>query len=194
MDLRKYEKLTLMLLIVGLILGLMSVAQAQPKTGFEPKMGLFTPSDENITDIWENGVTYGLNYLYAFPPYGIAFGVEYFSIEKEATVFPITEKVEWRVIPITGTFLYFFPGRGGFSPYVGAGIGYYLTKRRWDEALARIPIFSLSQQESGIGFHVQCGFTLGENFFAEVKYSMANVEYSETINAGGLTIFAGYRS
>ncbi len=194
MNLRKYKKLTLMLLTVGLILGLMSAAQAQPETGFGVKVGMFTPSDENITDIWENGLAYGLDYLYAFPPYGIAFGVEYLSIVREMTFFPITETVEWRVIPITGTFLYFLPGKGGFSPYVGAGVGYYLTRVGVDIAFAGIPFLDVSEEESGIGFHAQVGFTLGKHFFAEVKYSMANVEYFETINAGGLTIFAGYRS
>lgn len=194
MDLRKYKKLTLMLLTVGLILGLMSAAQAQPKTGFSLKVGMFTPSDVNITDTWENGITYGLGYLYAFPPYGIAFEAEYLSITREMTIFPVTETVEWRVIPITGTFLYFLPGAGGFSPYVGAGIGYYLTRVGVDVAVAGIPFLGLSEEESGIGFHAQVGFTLGKHFFAEAKYSMANVEYFETINAGGLTILAGYRS
>ncbi len=194
MDLRKHKKLTLMLLTVGLILGLMSADQAHPETGFGLKGGLFTPSDVNITDTWENGITYGLDYLYAFPPYGIAFGVEYLSIMREMTVFPITENAEWRVIPITGTLLYFLPGTGGFSPYVGAGIGYYLTRVEVDVAFASIPILSISQEASGIGFHAQLGFTLGKHFFAEAKYSMANVEYFDTINAGGLTIFAGYRS
>ena len=194
MDLRKYKKLTLMLLTVGLILGLMSAAQAQPETGFGVKVGMFTPSDQNITDIWENGVAYGIDYLYAFPPYGIAFGVEYLSIVREMTVFPITENVEWRVIPITATLLYFFAGAGGFSPYVGAGVGYYLTRIGFDATWVDIPILSISEEASGIGFHAQLGFTLGKHFFAEAKYSMANVEYFDTINAGGLTIFAGYRS
>lgn len=194
MDLRKYKKLTLMLLTVGLILGLMSTAQAQPETGFGVKVGMFIPSDVNITDIWENGLTYGLDYLYAFPPYGIAFGAEYLSIVREMTIFPITEMIEWRVIPITGTLLYFLPGAGEFSPYVGVGIGYYLTRVEVDLAWAGIPFFGVTQQQSGIGFHAQVGFTLGKHFFAEAKYSMANVEYFDTINAGGLTILAGYRS
>jgi len=191
MDLRKYKKLTLMLLIVGLILGLMSAAQAQPKTGFSLKGGMFMPGDQDVKDFWGNGVTYGVDYLYAFPPYGIVFGVEYFSRVVDMTVFPVTDTIEWSVVPITGTFLYFLPGTGGFSPYVGAGIGYYMARLRWDEAVFGIPVVGVSVDNSGIGYHAQGGFTLGEHFFAEVKYSTATLE---GLDVGGLTILAGYRT
>ncbi len=193
MSLRRCKKLVVMLLTVGLILGLMNLAQAQPKSGFAAKVGYFMPGDEDVEDIWGSDFSFGVDYLYAFPPYGIDFGAEYFSKEKTETVFPVTSKVEWRVIPLTATFLYFFPGREGFSPYIGVGIGYYLMKLDVEIALVGIPFLAGSAEESGIGSHVQGGFTLGENFFAEAKYSTADIENDIEADAGGFTILVGYR-
>ena len=190
MSLNRCKKLTVMLLIVGLVLGLTGLAQAQPKSGFAPKVGYFMPSDEDVEDIWGSDFTFGIDYLYAFPPYGISFSAEYFAKEEKQTFFGITDKVKWRVIPLTATFLYFFPGREGFSPYIGGGIGYYLTKFEFEEDWGDIPIFAGSAEESGVGFHAQGGFTLGENFFVEAKYSTADVE---GVEAGGFTILVGYR-
>jgi len=190
MSLNRCKKLTVMLLIVGLVLGLTGLAQAQSESGFAPKVGYFMPGDKDVEDIWGNDFTFGIDYLYAFPPYGIEFGAEYFSKEEKQTFFGITDKVKWTVIPITATFLYFFPGREGFSPYIGGGIGYYLTKFAFEEDWGDIPIFAGSAEESGIGFHAQGGFTLGENFFVEAKYSTADVE---GVEAGGVTILVGYR-
>jgi len=190
MSLNKCKKLTVMLLIVWLILGLTGLAQAQPKSGFAPKVGYFMPSDEDVKDIWGSDFTFGLDYLWAFPPYGIGIGAEYFSKEEKETAFGVTAKADWSVIPLTATFLYFFPGREGFSPYIGAGIGYYLAKVEYEVGWGGIPIFGVSEEESGVGFHVQGGITLGKNLFAEAKYSTADVE---GVEAGGFTILVGYR-
>ncbi len=176
-----------MLLTVGLILGLMNLAQAQsvqaqPKSGLRAKVGYFMPGDSAVMDLWGSGLTFGADYLYAFPPYGIGLGVEYFSKEKSLLLLTYS----WRVIPLTATFLYFFPGRENFSPYVGGGIGYYLVKI--GEEVLGIPFYE--EEGSGVGFHIQGGFTFGENFFAEAKYSTADIE---GVNAGGFTILAGYR-
>jgi len=194
----KCKKLTVMLLTAGLILGLMNLAQAQsvqtqPKSGLGAKVGYFMPGDNDVSDIWGSGLTLGADYLYAFPPYGIDFGVEYFSKEKEETVFPITVKVGWRVVPVTASFLYFFPGRVGFSPYVGGGIGYYFAKLDAEIAVVGIPFLAGSAEGSGFGFHAKGGFTLRENLFAEVKYSIANLQDDIEADAGGLTILVGYR-
>jgi opacity protein-like surface antigen len=193
MSLNRCKKWALVLLIVGLILGLTNFAQAQPKSGFGAKLGYFMPGDEDVEDIWGSDFTFGVDYLYAFPPYGIDFGAEYFYKKEEETVFPVTAEVEWRVIPLTATFLYFLPGREGFSPYIGGGIGYYLTKVEVEAALIGIPILAESVEESGVGFHVQGGVTLGKNFFAEAKYSTADIENDISVNAGGFTILVGYR-
>lgn len=222
MSLKRYKKVAVMLFTVGLILGLMNLAQAQPKSmampksptqpksGFGVKLGYFMPGDKDVKEIWGSGFTFGIDYLYAFPPYGINFGVEYFSKEKEETAFGTTSKVEWRVIPLTATFLYFISNcpmclmptkegfsyctmREGFSPYIGVGIGYYLTRVGVETPLAGMPLLAGNAEGSGIGFHVQGGFTLGKNFFAEVKYSMAGIKDGIEANAGGWTIFLGYR-
>jgi opacity protein-like surface antigen len=190
MSLKRCKKLAVMLLTVGLILGLMNIAQAQPKSGFAAKVGYFMPGDEDVEDIWGSDFTFGVDYIWAFPPYGIGIGAEYFSKEEEVTVFPVTEKAKWSVIPLTATFLYFLPGTEGFSPYIGAGIGYYLTELDVEMALVGIPFLAGSAEESDIGFHVQAGITLGENLFAEAKYSTADVE---GVEAGGVTILFGYR-
>jgi len=192
MSLKRCKKLTVVLLAVGLILGLMSIAQAQPKSGFSVKGGYFMPSDTDVNDIWGSGFTFGAGYLYAFPPYGIGFGAEYYSKQATVTVFPITATAAWRVVPVTATFLFFPSGGEGFSAYMGGGMGYYLTKYDLEYAYIDIPLFGASWEESGIGFHVQGGFTLGENFFGEVKYSMADIP-DIGVNAGGFTILAGYR-
>jgi hypothetical protein len=213
MSLKRCKKVAVMLFTVGLILGLMNPAQAQlksmampkspaqPKSGFGAKLGYFMPGDEDVKLIWGSGFIFGVDYLYAFPPYGIDFGVEYFSKEEEKTAFGITSKAEWRVIPLTATFLYFFsncpmclmPMREGLSAYIGVGIGYYLTRVDVETPLAGIPLFAGNAEESGIGFHVQGGFALGKNFFAEVKYSTVGLKGDIDKNAGGFTIFVGYR-
>ena len=193
MSLNRCKKLTVMLLIVGLVLGLTGLAQAQPESGFGAKVGYFMPGDEDVEDVWGNDFTFGIDYLYAFPPYGIDFSAEYFAKEEKQTFFGITDKVKWRVIPLTATFLYFFPGREGFSPYIGGGVGYYLAKFEFEEDWGTIPIFGVSAEESSIGFHAQGGFTLGENFFVEAKYSTADIGGDIEANAGGVTILVGYR-
>jgi opacity protein-like surface antigen len=193
MSLNRCKKLTVMLLIVGLVLGLMGLAQAQPKSGFAPKVGYFMPGDKDVEDIWGSDFTFGIDYLYAFPPYGIEFGAEYFSKEKKEAFLGATAKQKWTVIPLTATFLYFLPGREGFSPYIGGGIGYYLAKYDLDVGWMGIPLFAESAEESGVGFHVQGGFTLGKSFFAEAKYSTADIENDISVNAGGFTILVGYR-
>jgi opacity protein-like surface antigen len=190
MSLNRCKKLMVILLIVGLVLGLTGLAQAQPKSGFAPKVGYFMPGDEDVEDIWGSDFSFGVDYLWAFPPYGIGIGAEYFSKEEKETAFGVTAKAEWSVIPLTATFLYFFPGREGFSPYIGAGIGYYLAKVEYEVGWAGIPIFGVSEEESDVGFHVQGGITLGKNLFAEAKYSTADVE---GVEAGGFTILVGYR-
>ena len=190
MSLNRCKKLTVMLLIVGLVLGLTGLAQAQPKSGFAPKVGYFMPGDEDVEDFWGSDFTFGIDYLYAFPPYGIDFSAEYFSKEETATFFGVTDKWGWRVIPLTATFLYFLPGKEGFSPYIGGGIGYYLARVDWEEIWGDTPMFGASAEESSVGFHAQGGFTLGENFFVEAKYSTADVE---GVEAGGFTILVGYR-
>ncbi len=190
MSLKRCKKVAVMLLIVGLILGLTGLAQAQPKSGFAPKVGYFMPGDKDVEDIWGSDFTFGLDYLWAFPPYGIGIGAEYFSKEKKETAYGVTAKATWSVIPLTATFLYFFPGREGFSPYIGAGIGYYLAKVEYEVGWAGIPIFGVSEEESDVGFHVQGGITLGKNLFAEAKYSTADVK---GVEAGGFTILVGYR-
>jgi len=190
MSLKRWKKVAVILITLGLILGLMNFAQAQPKSGFAPKVGYFMPGDEDVEDIWGSGFNFGLDYLWAFPPYGIGIGAEYFSKEKKETAAGVTAKAEWSVIPLTATFLYFFPGREDFSPYVGAGIGYYLAKVEYEVGWWGIPIFGVSEEESDVGFHVQGGITLGKNLFAEAKYSTADVE---GVEAGGFTILVGYR-
>lgn len=193
MSLKRWKKLTVVLLTVGLVFGLTNLAQAQPKSGFALEVGYFTPSDEDVNDIWGGDFSFGADYLYAFPPYGIAFGAEYFSKEKEVTVFPVTERAKWSVIPVTVTFLYFLPGREGFSPYIGTGLGYYLTKVEIEAALVGIPILAGSAEESGIGFHAEAGFNLGENFSVAAMYSTANIEDDIDANAGGLKFLVRYR-
>ena len=194
MSLKGCKKLTVMLLIVGLVLGLTGLAQAQPESGFGAKVGYFMHGDEDVEDSWGSDFIFGIDYLYAFPPYGIDFGAEYFAKEKKVTALGVTYKQEWRVIPLTATFLYFFPGREGFSPYIGGGIGYYLTEYGVDIGYAGVPLFVNSWEESGIGFHAQGGFTLGENFFVEAKYSTADITGDiYDVNAGGVTILVGYR-
>lgn len=193
MSLERCKKLLVGVLAVGLILGLTNLAQAQPKSGFGGKLGYFVPGDEDVNDIWGGGLAFGLSYLYAFPPYGIDFGAEYFSKEEEVTVFPFTVTQGWRVVPITVTFLYFLPGMAEFSPYVGGGLGYYSARYDLDIEVAGIPFFAAPFEESGIGFHAQGGFTLGKNFFIELKYSMANIENGLEVGAGGFSIYAGAR-
>ncbi len=190
MSLKRCKKLAVMLLTVGLILGLMNIAQAQPKSGFAAKVGYFMPGDEDVEDIWGSDFTFGVDYIWAFPPYGIGIGAEYFSKVEKETDLAVTAKAEWSVIPLTATFLYFLPGTEGFSPYIGAGIGYYLAKVEYEVGWMGIPLFGASEEESDIGFHVQAGITLGENLFAEAKYSTADVE---GVEAGGVTILFGYR-
>jgi len=190
MSLKGCKKLMVMLLTVGLILGLINFAQAQPESGFAAKVGYFMPGDEDVEDIWGSDFTFGVDYIWAFPPYGIGIGAEYFSKVEKETVLGVTAKAEWSVIPVTATFLYFLPGREGFSPYIGAGIGYYLAKVEYGVGYLGIPLFGASEEESDIGFHVQGGVTLGENLFAEAKYSTADVE---GVEAGGFTILVGYR-
>lgn len=190
MSLKRYKKLTVVLLTVGLIMGLMNLAQAQPKSGFAAKVGYFMPGDEDVEDIWGSDFTFGVDHIWAFQPYGIGIGAEYFSKEEKETAFGVTVKAEWRVIPLTATFLYFLPGREGIYPYIGAGIGYYLTKVEYEVGWMGVPLFGGSAEESGIGFHAQGGITLGKNLFAEAKYSTADVE---GVEAGGFTILVGFR-
>ena len=192
MSLKRCKKLTAVLLAVGLILGLMSIAQAQQESGFRAKVGYFMPGDTDVNDLWGSGFTFGADYLQVFPPYGIDFGVEYFSKEETWTLLGWTVKEDWRVIPVTATFLFFPSGGEGFSAYMGGGIGYYLTKYGLDIAVPGLTLLAGSLEESGIGFHVQGGFTLGENFFAELKWSTAEIE-NLGLNAGGLGVVAGYR-
>ncbi len=193
MSLKRSKKVGVALLIVGIMVGLTGFAQAQPKSGFGVRAGYFMPGDEDVEDIWGSDFTFGADYLYAFPPYGIDFGAEYFSKTKEVAELGVTYKQEWTVIPITATFLYFLPGRGDFSPYIGAGIGYYLAEYSVDIGYVGIPLFATSAEESGVGLHAQGGFTLGNNFFVEAKYSTADIENDIEANAGGFTILVGYR-
>jgi len=75
---------------------------------------------------------------------------------------------------------------------MGGGIGYYLAKYGLDIAVPGLTLLAGSLEESDIGFHVQGGFTLGENFFAELKWSTADIQ-NWGLNAGGLGVVAGYR-
>ena len=192
MSLKRCKKLTAVLLAVGLILGLMSIAQAQQESGFRTKVGYFMPSDTGVDNLWGSGFTFGVDYLYVFPPYGIDFGAEYFSKETTRTLLGLTVKEDWRVVPVTATFLFSPPGGEVFSAYIGGGIGYYLTKYGLNVAVPSLTLLAVSFEESDIGFHVQGGFTLGENFFAELKWSTAEIE-NLGLNAGGLEVVAGYR-
>ncbi len=182
MSLKRCKKLTAVLLAVGLILGLMSIAQAQQESGLKAKAGYFMPGDTDVNDLWGSGFTFGAGYLYAFPPYGIDLSVEYFS--KEEPWFGITAK--WTVVPVDVSFLYFPPQMGPFSPYIGGGIEWAIA--RVDVEIGGIPWFD--EEESGIGFQLRGGFVLEESFFAEVKYSTVD---AEGINLGGLAIFVGYK-
>jgi hypothetical protein len=192
MSLKRCKKLTVVLLAVGLILGLMSIASAQQESGLRVKAGYFMPSDTGVENLWGSGLTLGVDYLYAFPPYGVDFGAEYFSKEDSRTLLGITVKQDWRVVPVTATFLFFPSGGEGFSAYMGGGIGYYLTKYGLDIAVSGLTLLAGSMEESGIGFHVQGGFTLGKNFFAELKWSTAEIQ-NLGIDVGGLEVVAGYK-
>ena len=192
MSLKRCKKLTAVLLAVGLILGLMSIAQAQQESGFRAKVGYFMPSDTDVDNLWGSGFTFGVDYLYVFPPYGIDFGAEYFSRDDTRTLLGLTVKQDWRVIPVTATFLFFPAGGEGFSVYGGGGVGWYLTRYGFDIAVPSLTLFAGTLEESGIGFHVQGGFTLGKNFLAELKWSTAEIQ-NLGINVGGWEVVAGYK-
>ncbi len=172
-----------LVVIIGfcILLGLTSTSYSAEneniQSGIGFKGGLFVPSDENLNDVWGSGLIFGMDYLYMFQGqrYGFDFGFEYF--QKSTDIIWMT--AEYRLIPITASFVY-FPSRD-INLYLGGGVGLYFARIRW--------IYSASN--SGFGLHCKGGFAFGKGFFIEGKYSLL-AEVGD-LNVGGGTVLAGYR-
>jgi len=62
---------------------------------------------------------------------------------------------------------------------LGGGVGYYLVK-----LTGEVSGVTDSVSESDFGFHILAGYSFGDNFFGETKFSSADVE---GVNAGGIS-------
>jgi len=164
-----------------ILLGLTSISygieEENIQSGIGFKGGLFMPSDENLDNVWGSGLIFGADYLYIVPGqrYGLDFSFEYF--QKSTDVIWMT--AEYRLIPVTTSFVY-FPSKD-VNIYLGGGVGLYLAKIRW--------IYSASN--SGFGLHLKGGFAFGKGFFIEGKYSF--LAEAGDLNVGGINFLAGYR-
>jgi len=162
-----------------IVLGIVPISYGTEniQSGIGFKGGLFMPSDEDIDLVWGTGFIFGMDYRYMFKgqKYGIDVNFEYF--QKSTDILFLT--AEYRLIPITASFVYFPAEEMGL--YLGAGVGMYFAKIRW--------IYSASN--SGSGLHLKGGFNFGKNFFIEGKYSFL-AEVGQ-LNIGGASLLAGYR-
>jgi len=162
-----------------ILLGIASISYGteniQSGVGF--RGGLFMPSNEDIDSVWGSGLMFGMDYRYLFEGqrYGFDLGFEYF--QKSTDILFVT--AEYRLIPITASFVYFPIEKTGL--YLGAGVGMYFAKIRW--------IYLASN--SGFGLHLKGGFAFGKGFFVEGKYSF--FAKAGQLNVGGASLSAGYR-
>jgi len=185
---KKWWWVTILVLSIIIMIGLSASARLvvisskveEPivSSGFRAKVGLFVPTDKNVSDTYGSGLIFGADCLYLFPykSYGIAGGVDYFYKSR----FDGSIKRDRSVIPITGSFLYFFTEEKDL--YFGAGVGYYSVRETKEIAGTTI-----SESESGMGFHVVGGYN-HRNLFGEIKISSAPMDSG---NAGGVSLMIG---
>lgn len=97
------------------------------------------------------------------------------------------EETTITIIPIEAGGRYLM-GKGSFSPYLGAGLGFYLINEE-------NPIGTID--ESGLGFFVEAGlkYFFGTSIYidAKLKYVMLNIRPEDTsINLGGPAVLLGF--
>lgn len=184
-------KVIIALMVVLLVCMVTTPTFAEVNSGLRVKAGLFMPGDSDVADLYGNGLVFGVEYAYPFSnkPYGILGSIDYFPKGATETVYYggylYHVDHEWRVIPITFSFIY-FPSVGK-NYYFGGGIGNYSATL---DAELRETGQSESESESGIGFHILAGYNFSGGFFGRVKYSTADLEGTD---AGGISFFGGYR-
>lgn len=99
--------------------------------------------------------------------------------------------VKISIMPITGNFTYFFGGEG-FKPYVGADLGFYMSKVKYDDSFGMD-----DESESDLGFAPVVGFEYGLSdkltLDVNAKYHYINTEDDATkafgINVGVVFAF-----
>lgn len=174
--------LCVLLSMVGI--GTSAEAEGGCQSGIAIKLGYFMPSDDDVNDIYGSGLTFGADYLHIFPweSYGIRVGIEGFFRTKTTRVFGLSIDQNWRVVPVTGTFVYFPTPEKDF--YIGAGLGFYSVREKIE-----ILWISSSESETALGLHFLGGFSFRQ-FFGEAKISHA---VANSTNVGGLSVSVGYR-
>jgi len=188
---KEVRKLKRLMLILGLcvLLGAVGIsasaeAEEECQSGLAVKLGYFMPNDEDVSDIYDSGLTLGADYLFtsSWKSYGFRVGVERFFRARTTRVLGLSIKQKWLVVPVTGTFVYFPAPEKKF--YVGGGFGLYAVREK-----IKMLWISSSTSEVTLGFHLLGGFNFRQ-FFGEAKISHAVVN---STNVGGLSIFVGYR-
>lgn len=176
--------LGLCVLLGAVGIGVPAEAEEECQGGLAVKLGYFMPSDEDVSDIYDSGLTFGADYLFTSPwkSYGFRVGIERFFRARTTRVFGLSIKQKWLVVPVTGTFVYFPAPEKKF--YIGGGVGFYAVREK-----IKILWISSSTSETTLGFHLLGGFNFRQ-FFGEAKISHAVVDNT---NVGGLSVFVGYR-
>lgn len=116
---------------------------------FELKTNYFTPSEQSFKDVYGSGMTYGAEIgITLWKGIGIWAGGDYFTKKGKMTF--TEEETELQIIPLYGG-IKFRLLKGGISPYIGLGIGYFLFKET-------NPVGKV--EEGDIGYIGQAGFLI----------------------------------
>jgi len=172
---------------VIIVIGIVPItvyAEEGIQSGIGVKLGYFIPGDDDVNEIYGSGLTFGADYLYLFlgKSFGANFGIEYFSKGRTSYIDGTPVDQSWAVASISGGFVYFPTSEKSF--FIGLGMGNYSAKET-----IKVGGISISVSESALGFHLMGGYNF-DSFFGEVKISSVDVD---GVNAGGMSILAGYR-
>lgn len=187
------------------------------------KIGYFLPQlNSEVDEFYGGGRVFSLGGEYNFSPaFSLTLNLDYkkfdFPEKKENWEVARVEEDYLRIIPITFSLIYKI-GIGDqqdFLPYIGSGVGVYLTKLKykvseipnpydWTIGLKRgkFPQIRVSKSNPsysnstiGTGFHLLGGFRyrLFLHLFlcGEIKYTSASISKWNDIDVGGITIVGG---
>lgn len=172
--------------------------------------GVFIPTEIIIREIYGNLYSYGLDFeehgFYDGSNLGVVarYGIEYFhktgqpKVYGNLPVFDATSKITG--IPLTVN-IGIISRRNKAKPYFMAGLGYYILKEELSYQYMGNGGQLISETASGsannIGYQLTFGNVIG-GFYAEVKYSKANLSTSSNADAveidfGGLRLSVGLK-
>ncbi|MGA2587594.1 MAG: OmpW family outer membrane protein [Candidatus Aminicenantales bacterium] len=173
-------------LVIGCAIFLLTGTAFAASISIQMKASYFLPSDEYFKSIYGNAPTYGAKIGFdIWKSIGIWLDAEFYSKTGKTTL--MSEETKLQLIPITAGVRYMFLPDKNFSPYLGAGIGYFQYKET-------NPIGSVSKGD--VGFIIQGGFVfkLNRMIFVDVQGSYSSCKANPSgveAELGGIKVGLG---